>query len=60
MPLAMLPDKSLQHCQDQMIRAIISGLEFKTKVLTLGLKYFSGKNLVVEKENVDSSLPSAI
>ena len=23
MPLAMLPDKSLQHCQDQMIRANI-------------------------------------
>ena len=39
---------------------IISGLKFKTKVLTLGLKYFSGKNLVVEKENVDSSLPSVI
>ena len=25
MPLAMLPTKSLQHCQDQMIRAIGNG-----------------------------------
>ena len=23
MPLAMLPNKSLQHCQEQMIRAIV-------------------------------------
>ena len=25
MPLAMLPDKSLQHCQEHMIRAIFGG-----------------------------------
>ena len=33
MPLAMLPTKSLQHCQDQMIRAII--LISKGEELTL-------------------------
>ena len=63
MPLAMLPNKSLQHCQEQMIRAIIfehlDGLKnlqvvhFQQCVIqeqtTVASKIIQGKNLETSK-----------
>ena len=43
MPLAMLPNKSLQHCQEQMIRANIASFE----------KYISSMVTIYKKIDVE-------
>ena len=47
MPLAMLPNKSLQHCQEQMIRAIIRVKYIRLKQLTSNSIHILGANYIM-------------
>ena len=49
MPLAMLPTKSLQHCQDQMIRAItyLITIRIHASIFLISNKFFQGSKSIL-------------